>query len=281
MVSFTAFDFKLIIVMSLFLVIIGFVFPPLGFTSDTVQESNIPEFNASTNTFNSVLEQPEFPNNPSEGTLTYTHGAVQGQDERQIWLEGDAQNGYSVTLINSGTQSNPDMVVTLNRFNATGGYQESSSISGDQFIQHQLGAYTVGFENLRFTENNETVRVDWRITEQPEDSGWTGRIPLVGQIISGGQQIAAVLAWGLTLLQFVIIEGMILAFNILIGLLNVIVFVITFFYWLLSTYATITTNAPTVWAGTFMAIPGVILSFEFAKVMILVIRTVFDGAPLT
>lgn len=278
MVNFSKNDFKIVLTMSLFLIIISFVFPVLGFTAGSVQTADIPSFNVSENHLNFVQEPPEMPSNPSEGTLTWEDGAQEFEDNRQEWIEADR---FSITFFNQGSTSNPDMQVNLNEFNDTGGGFVDSSITENEYVLLELSNYSISFENMELGENNETATVDWEIHDQPEETSWINQIPLVGGLADALATIASIFSWFVSVIFHWVVVGLTAIANLFLSLFNILSFILSFFFWLLTTYADITTGAPTTYVSVFMALPGVLLSYEFAKLIILLVQTIGGVIPLT
>lgn len=277
MVSFTQNDFKIMLVMTLFLVIISFLFPPMGFTSQSVNATDIPDFNTSQNQFDYLNDELEKPGNPSEGTLRYVEGAKEFEDNRVVWLNDDT---VSISLFNDGTVQDPQPRIGLAKFN-TSTYETSKYINESEFKSIENYSYVVTFENVVITDNNETITVDWHVIEQPENQGLIESIPIIGGLYSSGAALAATLGWFVSIVFVMITNAVLAVTNVFITLFNIMAFTFGFMYWLLGTYASVVTSAPTGYVGVFMAIPGVILSFEFAKITILLVRTILDGIPLT
>lgn len=274
MVSFSQTDFKIILSMVVFVVVISFLFPPMGFTAESVNSTDIPNFNASQNTFTTLGEAPELPSGGSEGQLEYIEGAQSHEDNRNIWIQEDE---IGLSMFNTQTPSDPLMRVQLTNHTNSESLQDWEYINESEYVVFQNWSYEVSVENLEFSDGNQTATADWEIHERPEDTSFLGSIPFIG----GLAEIAGVLVWiGQTIVHFIITVFTAIA-NLGIAIVNIITFIFSFLFWLLSTYGTVTASAPTGWASAIMAIPGIILSFEFAKLAILVINTASGLIPTT
>ena len=290
--DFTQRDFAILVSMSLFVIMVSFVFPAVGFTGENVNETDIPDFNASKGQFGYVNNTPEFPSRPSEGTLEYIDNAETHEDNRQVWLQRESGGSdYVLSLTNlNGTLSNPVPTLTLTHFNATGSVvnQSQKDVNPGDFETLEAGEYTVAIENTTISNANEsdmTLTADWRIVEGPSSGGTIGQIPIIGGVaeaVAGAiARLGEVIGWiGLVIFQ-PIYNAMVTVTNTLIALYNIIAFFFDFLYWLLSTYGSVVTAAPEAWVSVFLGIPGIILSFEFAKILIIIIRTILNAIPFT
>lgn len=271
-------DMKILLSMSLLLIIINFVFPTLGFVSEDVEIADIPEFNITEGTFSFVQTVPEFPSRPSEGTLKYVDNQVVSQDNRRIWLNGDTSGGTELVLLNGNNLSNPNARIILNEYNSSGfvGSNETHLNNSDDFETLERNDYILAFENAQFDNiglANLTITADWEIIQQPSDTTWLGRIPIVGGVVSGAQQLAAVVGWIGTILWHLVYNFIVASTNLLTVIYNVITFFISLLHWFIVTYAVIIDNSPENWISLFLAIPGILLSLVFSKFVIIIIRS--------
>lgn len=275
MVEFTQTDFKILLVMTLTLILISFIFPAMGFTSDGVNASDIPDFNASQNQFEYLNDDIPSPSTPNEGTLEYIEGAVENEDNRQVWLE---RYEYGISMFNTGSTNNPVVQVNLvNQSAPSGSNIVSKQINQSEFVNLEGFGYQVSFHNLQFENNNETISVDWQVNRQRSEEGFIESIPVLGGLAG----VAAALGWFTEIILVVVTNAVLTVTNIFIALFNIMSFIFGFMYWLLSTYGGIIASSPAAWVTIFLSIPGVILSFEFAKLMLLLVRTIIDAIPLT
>lgn len=267
--------------MTVFLIFVSFVFPPLGFAADTVNSSDIPDFNASANQFDHLQSPADTPGQPNEGTLRYVNNSDEYADERSRFIAENA----AVATYNAGTASNPEIRVNLADYTPdTGSNLTEETITPGEFVNIRNYSYVVSFDNLRFENNNNTYRVDWEVHERPdggEDGSWIDAIPVVGGLVSAGSELVSAILWIGSIFSVAITNAVISATNIFISLFNVLSFIFAFMFWLLSTYGSVVAGSPNAWVGVFMAIPGIVLSFEFGKLVILLIRTILQGIPFT
>jgi hypothetical protein len=267
-------DLAVTMAMSIAVIFMSFTFPALGLTGDSVNESEIPEFNISKGTVQFARENPEYPARPSEGTLRYVNQSESWEDNRQVYLQRGSTE-YLLSFFDDDSGSGPSNVqyhANLIKFNGTGSYTNDVDIneSESKSLESVDGAYEVGLTNLQEINNtgaNQTATVDWEVIEQPSDNSWLGRIPVVGDIISGANQLAAVVGWIGGILWHLTTQILVAIGNAILMFVNVVVYFIDFSWWLTTTYTGIVSGAPTAWASVIVAIPGIILGFQFSKVI--------------
>lgn len=280
MVEFSQTDFKVLLVMTVFVIFISFVFPPMGFTSENINGTEIPSFNASQGQFSHLEEPSERPGQPNEGTLEWINNSKSYEDNRNVFIADEA----AISTYNQGDAQNPDIVVTLADYTVQPSNLTTKSITTDEYVVIENYSYGISYENLQFGENNQSYTIDWEVHERPDttdSSGWVDSIPIIGGLVSGASELGGAILWIGQIIFRVVVNVIISVGNVFITLFNVITFLLSFFYWILSTYGAVIASSPNAWATVFMAIPGLALSFEFAKVIILVIQTVLRGIPFT
>ena len=263
MAEITLTDAKILLVVSLAIVSMSLVFPPLGLTDESsVNESEIPTFNVTADRFSFAGSAPAPPGTPSSGRLWLNTSAVQFS-ENVIWLEGGTSGGYEMALFDNGNESQ----VRINEWNSSGfiGYSVVNLSKGESATVSRDG-YEVAVETTDdMNASAGYYEVDWRLKEQPSAGGaFIGRIPIVGGIVDAGAQIAGVVAWigaviywiGQSFLE-IILNGGGAVFDVTSYLFGLVSFVAT-------TYTAIVT-ASQAWAAVFVALPGIIFSVLFAK----------------
>ncbi|AAQ13744.1 hypothetical protein [His 1 virus] len=280
--NFTKTDFVISMGMTIAVIFMSFTFPALGMTGDSVQENEIPEFNITKGSADFAREQPEYPARPSEGTLTYKNNSANWADGRQTYLQkGDTE--YLVSFFdNSDNQNPPEWKLNLIKFNSSGSYSESTIITEGESktLTSADGSYEIGFNNLEIEDSavgNETASVDWKVLEQPSDSTWIGRLPVVGGLISGANQLASVVGWIGAIIWHFVVQILVTIGNTLLIFYNIFVYFLEFMYWITTAYSGVVAGAPTAWASVIVAIPGILLGFEFVKLVALAISLL----PLT
>ena len=266
-------DLGITMAMSIAVIFMSFTFPALGMTGDSVNESEIPEFNISKGTVEFARENPEYPARPSEGTLRYVNGSEDWEDNRQVYLQRDPDYVLSFFDDDPGPGEN-NVQYHVNLINFTGGGSETVDVNINESESKELtsadGEYTIGVNNLNEINNtgqNQTAELDWQVNEQPSDNSWLGRIPVVGDIISGANQLAAVVGWIGGIMWHLTTQILVALGNAILMFVNVVVYFIEFSVWLTTTYTGIVSGAPTAWASVIVAIPGIILGFQFSKVI--------------
>jgi len=284
--EFTNKDLIIIVSMLLSLIVISFLFPAIGFVSTDINQTDIPEYNTSNEAFDFLAEneRPPYPTRPTEGTLIYVDNKDVYQDNRRVWLEGStASGGYEVTLTNNGSLANPIASLFLNEYNETSfvGSSSTEMTEADNFTTLERGGYVISFENVTFQNEGQadmTMQVDWHIHETPAGSSTVGQIPIVGGIYSStANAIAGIidtLGWFGDIFLYYGSVFTVGTLGIFIAIYNIISFVTGIFVFLIIRYSSIIASAPASWAALLLSIPGVILSIEFMKTILIVISVI-------
>lgn len=279
MTEFSLTDAKITLIMTLFLILISFVYPAVGFTSDNVTQSDIPSFNLTEGTFDFVQTVPQLPDNPTEGTLRFEADKQVYEDNRRIWLEGNTNDGYEITLINNGTLSDPLAGLFLNEYNNSGfvGDDSIEMDEGDSFNTLERDGYVIAFSNVTFTnegQSNMTMRVDWETVETRGGASAVSTIPIIGgtldAVASAIGSLGAIIGWIGSILYNLAWNFIVFSTNLLTVIYNVIAFITGLGWWLVSTYGSVVSNAPASWASLLLSIPGLLLSYEFAKLVLVI-----------
>lgn len=283
-------DFALLVGSALFLILVSFVFPAIGFASEDINSTEIPSYNLSEGQFSYVTNTPEYPSRATEGTLTYVDNQDVYQDNRRVWLQGNSNDGFEVTLTNNGTIANPNASLYLNQYNSSGFVTSSSTemTESDNFSKLELSGYIVTFENVRFSNVNNsdmTMQVDYYVKQTAAGASAVGQIPIIGGVASATAEAidhaVSVLGWIGSVIFQPIYNTMVRITNTLIAFYNVLKFFIGLLYWILSTYGSVVAASPANWVGLFLAVPGIVFSLIFSKLIIIAVRTIGGIVPLT
>lgn len=278
--NFSKFDMVLIFSMSLAIVLMSFMFPALGMTEegDKVNESDIPEFNISSDRWDIVGDFPEDPGTPSTGRIIWNESEG-AESDNQRWLHGDTSLGAEHTVINFGSADNPDAEVRLTSWNDDQSNFTNQTITGEgqEFTLesvNEIGGsltvnfnYTVEYEVAVYenTSGNFHVEVDYLITEQPQDEAWYERVPLLGGLFSAGADLAGIVGWIGSILYWFVASTFEIALTLVTILFDVMVYGISMLQWLTGTYSSIISGAGG-FAQVLVAMPPVLLFVEFAKI---------------
>lgn len=286
-------DIKIMMSMALALMIISFVFPPLGFTGENVSQNEIPEFSIDQGTFEFTNIDPNDPDNavtsPDSGVVQYKHNEQTNQDQRQVWLRrqtdsnGFTTSGYSIVLLPTNGTNNPEPELTLNEFNNTAGQAlDQTYINEGQYAELNSDKYDIGFENVEIENENTSnlqITVDYEIERSADPSGesgggWLERIPVIGGAAQDAvDSVSSVLSWIGTLFYNIAYNFMVMSTNLFVIIFNIVTFFIGFVTWLTGSYGAVITNAPHPAVGLLCSIPGILLSFEFVKFTIVIVRS--------
>lgn len=258
--SITKTDIAILMSMSIAVIAMSFTFPALGLAGNSVNSTNIPKFNTTANTFNWEKEQPAKPGGPSEGMLNHTSNQFDSYEGSIQYELGKNENGNRTVLI-----ANPEETVKLNDIEKiSGGTLDSHTFTGNkEEASISGGGFTVDLYSIDY---NDTGTYEFVVTERPSDKNWASGIPVIGGIVSGGNQLAAIVGWLGAMIFYFLERFAVSTTNFFVIIFNVISFIISLLHWILSTYYGIVDNAPTAWASVFVAIPGILLSLEFSKI---------------
>lgn len=272
-------DMVILTTMSLAIVMMSFTFPAMGLadSSNETSASEIPEFNVSASNWDIAGDFPDSPGTPSSGTLIWDESLGGGGADNQIWLDGDSNGGMDTTIVNLGSSSNTNMTATLTYYNETDfdTTNETFDAEGESFelelnktLLGNTFNWTVEYEVEEYRDENTSdfyTEVDFVITDQPgDDASWIERIPIIGAVVSAGEQLAAMLGWVGAVLYWGIAATIEVALTLVVLLFDIMTFAISLAQWLTTTYSGLIT-ATTSWASVVVAIPGVLLFAEFAK----------------
>lgn len=273
--NFSKFDMSILIVMSLSVILMSFLFPALGMSDGgAVNESEIPEFNASSSSFDLVGEYPDQPSQPTSGTLDYdaTRGATGNSIEGYslVWINRPKDTGNSLEIQNTSTDG---LDVVLTNYSSTGSSQarvdiSSGSVGETYLIQEYDWVIELEVRELEnYQEPNMSALVDYDIKASPESDEGLSSIPLIGgtadQIAQVVGQIAIAFGWASAVIVQTVISGVLTVFNLA-------QYMVGMGFWMVSTYTAVVASAPS-WASVVLAVPAVLLFAEFAKLTAVVI----------
>lgn len=275
-------DMTIIMASVIAIVSMSFVFPAVGLGGSAVGADDMPEFGIEQDRFNFVGDLPDRPGTPSSGQLTWYKPYDQTFDRQDNgqWVQGDETDGlYVVTNLN--TTNNDGWYFAVDNWTdntATTGIGEINDPDpGDgAFIEVTEGGYTVEFELAEiyqpsFDANATAFVWEYEVTERPDaDSnlGWIVNVPVIGDVAAASEQVAqavlwigSVILWGL---QWIAEIGL----NLLGMLFDVMSFGMSLLSWLAATYSAVVAGASS-WAGVIVAVPGILIAMEFAKIVLI------------
>lgn len=272
--NFTQRDLIILLSMSLAVILMTFTFSALGLGNENVTTSDIPEFNASAGNFDLVGELPDSPGTPDHFKLVWNQKL--GADSRsQIWLDGDTDSGTEIflTLNSTSNGSNPDVEVQVNNWSS--GTADSTHYElwevGD-YIIIDVYDYTIyaEYDDLNnVNETDETSVISFEVRDRPNDD--LEQLPVIGGIISAGGNLYAVVSWIGTIIWWISATIIETSISVILSLYNIVAFLVSLMHWLIITYSGIISGANN-FAAVFVAIPGILLSVEFAKLIMIGIK---------
>lgn len=270
--NFNRFDIILLFTMSLAVVLMSFTFPALGLTdeSDKVNETDIPELNISEDAWDISADFPERPTTPTSGTLE-RNDSKKIVGEHQSWISNvtDQDNGTSIEIASFGTGNHTVNVGDFEDGNAS--VDIYNITHAGQEIRHANNSWSIIF-NVQSYDNPGTANassvVEWEIVESPDsdEGGGITSIPVIGGLWNAGVEVF----YGLAYIGDWIRYGVSTLFNFGSAaagtLYEVMKYAIGMISWLSGTYASIISAAPSGFASAILAVPGALLTFEFAKI---------------
>lgn len=266
--NFTQRDFVLLVSMTLLLILINMVFPALGFSSPSVNQSDIPEYNITERQFDFVGELPEKPANPTTGILNHSSDKFDNYEGTIQFELGPGDNGNRIFLvaINETTAHLTDIEdSTIN--------DSVTFTSNDQ--TKTLTAY--GYEVDVHSIDISTGTFEWIATDRPQDSN----LPLIGGIADFADNQISTIAWIGSTIAVWVTQQVEKIFNVGAMILSFIAFVIQYLHFLIIRYSSIINNAPATWVSLLMSIPGIILSWLFVKALRPIFQLILGAIPLT
>lgn len=269
--NFTKFDMVLLFTMSLAVVLMSFTFPALGMTdnSDEVNETDIPELNLSSSSWDIVGEFPDQPGTPTSGELE-RNDSVQLIGEQQAWIDRPKSDGTSINIASFDTGYHN---ITVGEFNDSGpDFTDVYDMTHEgQEIRHQNNSWSILFtveEYDNIGHANVSSTVHWEIIESPasDEGGGLSDWPVIGGVWDAGEQLFLALAWLGDIIMWGFGTLIEVSLTIVETLFTAMVYAFDMVKWLSGTYASIVSSAPDGFASAILAVPGALLTLEFLKV---------------
>lgn len=273
--NFEKFDMVVLVVMAVAVVVMSFIFPAIGLADASTNESEIPEFNMSSDRFDFAGDFPDRPGTPSQGQLVYDN-SEEDFDRNQVWLSGsDTSDGTDLAGTRNATSNDPRINLNVwsgGTLNASDEVELSSV--GDRKLM-TAGDWEVAVELTEMTRNDSadelSYTVEYNVKEQPTSGGgWLGRIPVVGTLFDSGATIGGVVAWLGSIIWWFAVTTVQVALNLVGMLYDVVAFIFGTASWLVGTYAAIVSAAES-WVALFVSLPALFLFLEFAKLAMIAI----------
>lgn len=267
----TKFDIGLLFSLSLTVVFLSMTAPMLGMASADVKqnESDMPTFEVNNDRFDIAGDFPGDPGAPSKGSITYVEKDVGLVEKRTVWLDGDTSSGTEMLLTNRSTGGGEDIYLVINQWD-TGdvvGYDEYNITSEGQTVDYSNASYALQGEVTKRSNvgtENFTVKLEYTIYDQPSDSGWIQRVPIVGGIYSAGEALAQIVGWIGSILYWGLGTSIEIVLNLVGSLFDVTGYLFSTATWLITTYTDVISNAPG-WAAVIVTVPGLLLFATLAK----------------
>jgi hypothetical protein len=266
------FDLSVLVVMSLAIISMSFVFPAIGLADTSASESDIPDLEVQEDRFRVAQDRPNFPNTATEGTLEFNTTKDAAFSDNQIYLENSSTSAVTLALVQNSTTQTARVVLTV--FNSTSVVEQDSYTFGPDNTSAVLdaGQYRIAVETTADNNPPDYLEAEWNVAEQGATDSWIGRIPGVGALFATADLVASVLAWGITVFIWFATSAVFGAINLIGVIVDVSVWFISMLSWLITTYGSVIYSAPT-WTGIFVATPGILLSGVLAKIVVIIFRS--------
>lgn len=237
----TKYDISITVSMLIGIIILSFIFGSIGATNVNVQVNDIPELDIKTDRFDFAGEFPGTPKTQASGEVNvsdpFVSNYVNDLSDAAIVMVEVSNETWEVRLMNEDR--------TIIRDNATVTPGDSYWLAdGSQEIN---GEYTDdGF-------------ITWEFISGGDYSGIVGSL----------RYIAEIFVWGF--------GTVITIFTNLFGVVfDVIQFTLGLGNWILSTYLGVV-NAASGWVSLVVMVPGVLLMYELAKIIAIVVHILWIG----
>jgi hypothetical protein len=245
--------------------------PAMGLTSADTNASDIPDFSINSSRFDFVGDFPDKPASPSSGTVFFNSDTF--IRENQIWLDGDETDGTKIVV----TSSDNGTLFVDNWNSGAVSSSESYNLTRDgQKIRHSNFSYEIDFVVTNYTSTQrptpddpnsfvDAYKVKYKIVESPETGGGLiGRIPIVGDVLSSADSLAAMVGWVGAIAYWFVGFLWEISLNLIFILFDAITLFISVVAWLSTTYGDVISSAQG-FAKVFVTIPAIILSAVLAK----------------
>lgn len=268
-------DVVIIVAMSTTIILMAFTFSALGLADNGIDENDIPRYNTASDRFNMVGDFPNNPGGPSRFFLDYDE-ELAGDSDNSVWLDGSTDNGTQLTMYNNSNSNNQTLKVGLYKWESgsnTGEVNTTLSDVGDKSVLKDFGYdLLVEYDRKENPNSSKTIsQISVNVREQPEtNAGFLDRIPLVGGVFDGTEAIAAIVGWLGSIIYWFFGTTFEVVLNGAYMLYSIAAYLISFVGWMVTTYVNVTTSASG-WAAIFITLPGLILSLEFTKVIMVLI----------
>lgn len=269
--DFTKFDIVLLTTMSLAVVLMSMIFPALGMTDDgdSVNGSEIPEYNTTGEQFDMAGDFPDTSETRRSGTLKFDQSRAANPNSIDgvtlHWIDRPTASGTSVEVQNLSNQFefvfnewDSDSVTADDRYEITNEGQE---------IIHENESWTIvaTVDNItNYRQPNMTAEVSYSVESMPDDSNGPFEFSGLGDVAQVLGYFAQVITW---FVLFIVDVGI----SLVLSLFNTVTYFVSMGHWLLSTYFSVISGAPSGIATAILTIPGVLLGAEFAKLIMIAI----------
>jgi hypothetical protein len=257
----------LALIMALAIISMSFVFPALGM-SDGSANQEIPQFNISTTTVDFVGDAPARPGSPASAEVSILpERNAQNNVDR---LSGNGSDGRTIEVLPPGTVYGGDMAISVITFeNGVILNQTNYRVTpDDRDFFYAQDEWEIEIEALENDTAAGRYIARYKVVAEPTSGGSIlTNVPVLGSAIEAGASVGAVLGW--------LVETILWAFGFLIETIintgatiaKITVYVVDLLAWMSEAYFAIV-GAASGWVSAFVALPGVIFSLLFVKLII-------------
>lgn len=260
-------DVQVIVVMSLAVISMSFIFPALGIGGEEVQDNDIPSLEMNSSRFDISGDIPAAPGSPNTGELVWKDS--RDDQLNQVWLRGDTSGGVEMALLPPINGTRP-LQVTISEWDSGNVvYNERINFTDtgqeEIFVNESLG-YEMTFESLEVNDTAGDYTIRYEVVAQVVDSGWLSGVPVLGGAVEATQATAATLGWFIELAMWAITYVFDLIANAVGLTADVGIYLVSLINWLITSYTGIIASTAG-WVSVFVALPGILLGTVLAKVV--------------
>lgn len=299
----TQFDLKLLLGSVLAVLMLSVVMTGAGIVGSTdngdevdVEIDEFPELDADEQTLDLVDGMPQRPDRPGEFTLRCTEDRCLSEDKRTA-LDVDTRDSESGAVVDgvriediNPYETNSDGRVEVNLVEYDDQTPEiidgvELNEEGDREVVEGSGYRLIieaeEFDRQVISEDDDGEPDEWTIertisVETEAEPGLTGvisRIPAVGGLTVG---VAETVGWGMNFIAYGTVFAVQFVANAVLVGFSVAEFLVGSVVWTGSTYTALVSAAPGP-ASVVVVLPGVIISFTLAKMVLVIVDKVWLG----
>lgn len=249
-------DTLVLAAMAFAVISMSFVFPALGLEGTNQNTSDVPDFNVTTERFNSTQDYPPYPIRPDEGTLNHTSNKFD-DFEGSIQYELGTNDGGNRTFLVVNPE-NKTYITDVENNSIDDEYTWTVAEEGD--VQTlDAGGYEIDV----FAVDVSAGVYEYHIEQRPGSS----QIPILGGLLNTGGEIVQVLWWMFLMLGYGTRSLFASAGNLAGIGFDIGAYIISMFHWLTTTYLSFSDGIGNNFVSVILYLPAIILFLMFGKLM--------------